>query len=170
MLPLVISFAMHAFIAAGLEATAFGSAKAGPVIGHVLLALADPAPGSSRWPCAGRAEVIMLMAKDRRQPPSIPPTAGYRDQAEHKRASPDCAEHHAMAGIASRSKPVLNRGFTASTTPAAAPAQDPSPAQRSMAAIAAGRTPPEPRPKPQPPPIGRPDINRAATGFGWAGM
>jgi hypothetical protein len=63
---------MHAFIAAGLEATAFGSAKAGPVIGHVLLALADPAPGSSRWPCAGRAEVIMLMAKDRRQPPSIP--------------------------------------------------------------------------------------------------
>jgi len=72
---------MHAFIAAGLEATAFGSAKAGPVIGHVLVALADPAPRVVALALRrARAEVIMLMAKDRRQPPSIrrPRDAGIR--------------------------------------------------------------------------------------------
>jgi hypothetical protein len=65
-------FAVYAFIAAGLEAArAFSSAKAGPVIGHFLLALVGLAAGvvALAWP--GRAEVSMLMAKNRRQPPSI---------------------------------------------------------------------------------------------------
>ena len=54
MLALVILFAMYAFIAVGLEAArAFSSAKAGPVIGHLLLAMVDLAAEWSRWP--GRA-------------------------------------------------------------------------------------------------------------------
>jgi hypothetical protein len=49
-LALVILFAMYAFIAAGLKAVrAFSSAKAGPVIGHLLLALVDLAARWSRW-------------------------------------------------------------------------------------------------------------------------
>jgi hypothetical protein len=52
-LALVILFAMYAFIAAGLKAVrAFGSDKAGPVIGHLLLALVDLAAG---WSRPGRA-------------------------------------------------------------------------------------------------------------------
>jgi hypothetical protein len=50
-LPLVIFFAMYAFIAAGLKAVrAFSNAKAGTVIGHLLLAMVDLAAGWSRWP------------------------------------------------------------------------------------------------------------------------
>ena len=57
-LALVILFAVYAFIASGLQAMrAFSSAKAGPVIGHLLLGLADLAagvialagPGPPRW-------------------------------------------------------------------------------------------------------------------------
>src|SRR6186997_1300257 len=41
-LALVILFAVYAFIAAGLQAArAFSSRNAGPVIGHLLLGLAD---------------------------------------------------------------------------------------------------------------------------------
>src|SRR5438874_13385833 len=41
-LALVTLFAIYAFIAAGLQAArAFSSRKAGPVIGHLLLGLAD---------------------------------------------------------------------------------------------------------------------------------
>ena len=49
-LALVILFAVYAFIAAGLQAArAFSSRNAGPVIGHLLLGLADLAAGRSRW-------------------------------------------------------------------------------------------------------------------------
>jgi len=45
-LALVILFAIYAFIAAGLQtARAFASATAGPVFGHLLLALIDLAAG-----------------------------------------------------------------------------------------------------------------------------
>ena len=45
-LALVILFAFYAFIAAGLQtARAFASATAGPVFGHLLLALIDLAAG-----------------------------------------------------------------------------------------------------------------------------
>ena len=62
-----VLFAVYAFIAAGLEAArAFSSAKAGPVIVHLLLALVYLAAGvvALAWP--GRAAVSMLMAKNRR--------------------------------------------------------------------------------------------------------
>ncbi len=52
-LALVILFAIYAFTAAGLEAVrAFSSAKAGPVLGHLLLGLADLAAGviALAWP------------------------------------------------------------------------------------------------------------------------
>jgi uncharacterized membrane protein HdeD (DUF308 family) len=52
-LALVIVFAVYAFIASGMEAMrAFSSAKAGPVIGHLLLGLADLAAGviALAWP------------------------------------------------------------------------------------------------------------------------
>jgi uncharacterized membrane protein HdeD (DUF308 family) len=46
-LALVIVFAVYAFIAAALQAMrAFSSATAGPVFGHVLLALIDLAVGA----------------------------------------------------------------------------------------------------------------------------
>ena len=50
---LVIVFAIYAFIAAGLQAArAFSSATAGPVVGHLLLALIDLAAGvvALVWP------------------------------------------------------------------------------------------------------------------------
>src|SRR6516165_1712140 len=62
-LALVILFAVYAFIAAGLEAMrAFSSAKAGPVIGHLLLGLADLAAGviALAWP-APTALVLVLI-------------------------------------------------------------------------------------------------------------
>lgn len=52
-LALVILFAVYAFMAAGLEAVrAFSSAKAGPVLGHLLLGLVDIAAGviALAWP------------------------------------------------------------------------------------------------------------------------
>jgi hypothetical protein len=78
---LVVLFAVYAFIAAGLEAArAFSSAKAGPVIVHLLLALVDLAAGVVALAWQGRAKVSMLMAKNRRQPPPIrgPREAGIR--------------------------------------------------------------------------------------------
>ena len=62
-LALVILFAVYAFIASGLEAMrAFSSAKAGPVIGHLLLGLADLAAGviALVWP-APTALVLVLI-------------------------------------------------------------------------------------------------------------
>jgi len=53
-LALVIVFAVYAFIAAGLQAArAFNSAKAGPVIGHLLLGWPTWPPEWSRWPGRG---------------------------------------------------------------------------------------------------------------------
>ena len=52
-LALVIVFAIYAFIAAGLQAVrAFSSRNAGPVVGHLLLGLADLAAGAVAlaWP------------------------------------------------------------------------------------------------------------------------
>jgi uncharacterized membrane protein HdeD (DUF308 family) len=62
-LALVILFAAYAFIASGMEAVrAFSSAKAGPVIGHLLLGLADLAAGviALVWP-APTALVLVLI-------------------------------------------------------------------------------------------------------------
>ncbi len=62
-LALVILFAVYAFIAAGLQAArAFSSRKAGPVIGHLLLGLADLAAGviALAWP-APTALVLVLI-------------------------------------------------------------------------------------------------------------
>jgi uncharacterized membrane protein HdeD (DUF308 family) len=62
-LALVILFAVYAFIASGMEAVrAFSSAKAGPVIGHLLLGLADLAAGviALAWP-APTALVLVLI-------------------------------------------------------------------------------------------------------------
>jgi uncharacterized membrane protein HdeD (DUF308 family) len=62
-LALVILFAVYAFIASGLEAMrAFSSAKAGQVIGHLLLGLADLAAGviALAWP-APTALVLVLI-------------------------------------------------------------------------------------------------------------
>jgi uncharacterized membrane protein HdeD (DUF308 family) len=62
-LALVILFSIYAFIASGLEAMrAFSSAKAGPVIGHLLLGLADLAAGviALVWP-APTALVLVLI-------------------------------------------------------------------------------------------------------------
>jgi uncharacterized membrane protein HdeD (DUF308 family) len=62
-LALVILFAVYAFISSGMEAVrAFGSAKAGPVAGHLLLGLADLAAGviALVWP-APTALVLVLI-------------------------------------------------------------------------------------------------------------
>jgi uncharacterized membrane protein HdeD (DUF308 family) len=61
-LALVILFAIYAFIAAGLQAMrAFSSAKAGPVIGHLLLALVDVAAGviALVWP--GPTALVLVL-------------------------------------------------------------------------------------------------------------
>ena len=62
-LALVIMFAVYAFTAAGLQAArAFSSRTAGPVLGHLLLALADLAAGviALAWP-APTALVLVLI-------------------------------------------------------------------------------------------------------------
>ena len=62
-LALVIVFAVYAFIAAGLQAArAFSSRTSGPVIGHLLLGLADLAAGviALAWP-APTALVLVLI-------------------------------------------------------------------------------------------------------------
>ena len=59
---LVVLFAVYAFIAAGLQAMrAFGSAKAGPVIGHLLLGLVDIAAGvvALAWP--GPTALVLVL-------------------------------------------------------------------------------------------------------------
>ncbi len=61
-LALVILFAVYAFIGAGLQATrAFGSAKAGPVFGHLLLGLIDIAAGvvALVWP--GPTALVLVL-------------------------------------------------------------------------------------------------------------
>ena len=61
-LALVIVFAIYAFIAAGLQAArAFGSAKAGPVLGHLLLAVADLTAGiiALTWP--GPTALVLVL-------------------------------------------------------------------------------------------------------------
>jgi uncharacterized membrane protein HdeD (DUF308 family) len=62
-LALVLLFAIYAFIGAGFQAMrAFSSGKAGPVIGHLLLALVDLAAGviAIAWP-APTALVLVLV-------------------------------------------------------------------------------------------------------------
>ena len=64
-LALVILFAIYAFLAAGLEALrAFGSAKAGPVAGHLLLGLADLAAGviALTWPGPTALVLVVIVA------------------------------------------------------------------------------------------------------------
>jgi uncharacterized membrane protein HdeD (DUF308 family) len=61
-LALVILFAIYAFIAAGLQAMrAFSSGRAGPVIGHLLLALVDVAAGviALVWP--GPTALVLVL-------------------------------------------------------------------------------------------------------------
>jgi Short repeat of unknown function (DUF308) len=61
-LALVILFAVHAFIAAGLQAVrAFSSRTAGPVIGHLLLGLVDLAAGviALAWP--GPTALVLVL-------------------------------------------------------------------------------------------------------------
>ena len=63
-LALVILFAVYAFIASGLEAMrAFSSAKAGPVIGHLLLGLADLAAGviALAWPAPTALVLVQIV-------------------------------------------------------------------------------------------------------------
>src|SRR6188472_4182456 len=61
-LALVILFAVYAFMAAGLQAAlAFSSRTAGPVIGHLLLGLADLAAGviALAWP--GPTALVLVL-------------------------------------------------------------------------------------------------------------
>jgi len=61
-LALVILFAVYAFIAAGLQAArAFSSRTAGPVLGHLLLGLADLAAGviALAWP--GPTALVLVL-------------------------------------------------------------------------------------------------------------
>jgi uncharacterized membrane protein HdeD (DUF308 family) len=61
-LALVILFAIYAFIAAGLQAArAFGSRKAGPVIGHLLLGLADLAAGAVALAWPGPTALVLVL-------------------------------------------------------------------------------------------------------------
>jgi uncharacterized membrane protein HdeD (DUF308 family) len=64
-LALVILFAIYAFIDAGLEsARAFSSGTAGPVFGHLLLALIDVAAGITAlaWPNATALVLVLVVA------------------------------------------------------------------------------------------------------------
>jgi uncharacterized membrane protein HdeD (DUF308 family) len=63
-LALVILFAVYAFIAAGLQAMrAFSSAKAGAVIGHLLLGLVDIAAGviALVWPVPTALVLVLIV-------------------------------------------------------------------------------------------------------------
>src|SRR3954449_6490388 len=64
-LALVLLFAVYAFIGAGLQAMrAFSSATAGPVAGHLLLALIDTAAGvvALAWPGPTALALVWLIA------------------------------------------------------------------------------------------------------------
>jgi len=64
-LALVILFAVYCFIDAGLEAArAFGSRNAGPVFGHLLLALIDVAAGivAIVWPGPTALVLVIIVA------------------------------------------------------------------------------------------------------------
>ena len=64
-LALVILFAIYAFIAAGLQAMrAFSSRSAGPVFGHLLLALVDLAAGviALVWPKPTALVLVIVVA------------------------------------------------------------------------------------------------------------
>src|ERR1700749_3831383 len=64
-LALVILFAVYAFVDAGVEgARAFGSASAGPVAGHLLLALVDVAAGvvAVVWPGPTALVLVIVVA------------------------------------------------------------------------------------------------------------
>src|SRR5215467_7448205 len=64
-LALVILFAIYAFIDAGLQAMrAFSSRSAGPVIGHLLLALVDLAAGviALVWPKPTALVLVIVVA------------------------------------------------------------------------------------------------------------
>jgi uncharacterized membrane protein HdeD (DUF308 family) len=64
-LALVILFAIYAFLAAGLQAMrAFSSRTAGPVIGHLLLALGDVAAGviALVWPGPTALVLVLIVA------------------------------------------------------------------------------------------------------------
>ena len=61
-LALVILFAIYAFIAAGLQAArAFSSRNAGPVIGHLLLGLADLAAGAVALAWPGPTALVLVL-------------------------------------------------------------------------------------------------------------
>ena len=61
-LALVILFAVYAFLAAGLQAArAFSSRKAGPVIGHLLLGLADLAAGAIALAWPGPTALVLVL-------------------------------------------------------------------------------------------------------------
>jgi uncharacterized membrane protein HdeD (DUF308 family) len=64
-LALVILFAVYAFMAAGLQAArAFGSRAAGPVLGHLLLALVDVTAGvfALAWPAPTVYVLVIVVA------------------------------------------------------------------------------------------------------------
>jgi uncharacterized membrane protein HdeD (DUF308 family) len=64
-LALVILFAVYAFMDAGLLASrAFGSGRAGPVVGHLLLALVDVAAGivALVWPGPTALVLVIVVA------------------------------------------------------------------------------------------------------------
>jgi uncharacterized membrane protein HdeD (DUF308 family) len=64
-LALIILFAVYAFIDAGIEASrAFGSGSAGPVFGHLLLALVDVAAGiiAIVWPGPTALVLVIVVA------------------------------------------------------------------------------------------------------------
>src|ERR1700693_2440613 len=64
-LALVILFAVYAFMAAGLQgARAFSSRAAGPVLGHLLLALIDLAAGvfALAWPAPTAFVLVIVVA------------------------------------------------------------------------------------------------------------
>ena len=72
-LALVILFAIYAFIAAGLQAArAFSSRNAGPVIGHLLLGLADLAAGAVAlaWPGPTALVLVLIVGGGRSSPAS----------------------------------------------------------------------------------------------------
>src|SRR3974390_3540910 len=63
-LALVIVFAIYAFTAAGLQAArAFSSRDAGPVAGHLLLGLVDPAPAviAVAWPGPPALVLVLIV-------------------------------------------------------------------------------------------------------------